>query len=348
MMSSNPELYIRIPPEKAEIYHKSVITSFGKVGVISNSEINLEAFIPSRYITDNNDNNEVVGNIIAIQDSKLFSDLGISRFPESGGFISKESVGFSNEMKNSLYQIYNRQIIVNHIPFRSVIEFSLDDNIETVICPDSPTLHYLIPSALRNVANVCANRCGYLGIHCAAVEKNGSVYLIVGRGRSGKSTLYVNLLEKGLNPMNDDLVFLFSEGDDIIVKSIPLFAKLRLSSIPYIETSNSFPPYDPSKTIEHEIYLDCEKRYDRANSLSGKVKAIIFPKINNKHNRIRSVDFNQKKKDLFREIITQQTMVLNDNLIKLYGSLKKTPLYEVELSANISEACDMIFNEILL
>ncbi|PWL98730.1 MAG: hypothetical protein DBY04_03530 [Clostridiales bacterium] len=344
-MSIDSSMFVRIPPQISQTYCNSISTVFGKIGVMSNLEIDLSNYFQPRYILDDNEGLE--GYIVAIQDSKLFSDLGISRFPEAGGFILKDSVGFSNDMGNKLYQIYNRQIIVNHIPFRSIIDFSLDNNSETVICPDKPTLQYLIPSAIRNVVNVCANKQGYMGIHCAAVEKNGCVYLIVGRGRSGKSTLYINLLEKGMNPLNDDLVFVLPEGEDIIVKSVPLFAKIRLSSLNYINSSIQFPAYDSSKTIEHEIYLDCEKRYGRVNPIQGKVKAIIFPEINSVDNRVTKVSFEQKKKELFREIISQQTTVIDNNLIELYKLFKKIPLYEAKITADVSNACEMLLNEML-
>lgn len=342
-MLDNINKYVRIPPFHKNIFSWGLKTPFGIISIWSNKSICLE-----RYIANENVIHCVpekcIGEIIGLVDERLFSDLGISRYPESGGYILKEQVAYSEKLENIYYQIHNRQIIINHIPHRSIIDVSLENNKETLICPDGSTLHYLLPSAIKNVVSVLANKEGYLGLHCAAVEKNGFVYIIVGRGRSGKSTLYINLLEKGMNPLNDDLIFIHSDGTAINIKAIPLFAKFRLSSLPFVKSNIPFPEYDSSMTIEHEIYIDCENRYQVKNPMQGKIRAVIFPKINCLVNKIKTTTFNEKKKILFKEIITQQTTTVDTNLLNIYKCFKEIPFYEIELSEDIGKACNELLN----
>lgn len=341
-METKKDLYVRIPPIKRDLICQGISTLFGVISISTNVGIDLSRYIQKKHIVTCGD--ECDGKIIAIVAEKLFSDIGISRYPRSGGYILKDSIGYCEEMENRYYQVNNHQIIVNHIPFRGIIDFSLDNNIETIICPDAPTLNYLIPSAIRNVVSICANQASYLALHCAAVEKDGDVVLIVGRGRSGKSTLYINLLECGMNPLNDDLVFVKADIDGISVKAIPLYSKLRLSSLPYIKTKIPFPSYDESTTIEHEVYVDCESRYGRLNSMKGRLKSVVFPQINCEKNQIKKVCFSDVKKTLFREIITQQTTVPDSNFIALYNNFIDVPFYKIEISSDVEQASQLLID----
>ncbi len=96
-------------------------------------------------------------------------------------------------------------------------------------------------------------------IHAAAIEWMGDAYILIGESGHGKSTLCTDMTSRGAEYLGDDVVFLYSEADQLFVGSLLFKAKLF-----------------PDGIKNHKIFVDVIKR-DKGNViLKAPVKKIFY------------------------------------------------------------------------
>ncbi len=96
-------------------------------------------------------------------------------------------------------------------------------------------------------------------IHASAIEMDGAAHVFVGESGHGKSTLCTDLVKQGVNYMGDDLVYLFMEGERVMVSSLLFEAKLF-----------------PAKTKKYKDQVDIIRDYGCETVQTSPVKAIYF------------------------------------------------------------------------
>lgn len=73
--------------------------------------------------------------------------------------------------------------------------------------------------------NSCRN---IYSLHCSAVKKDGKAFVFLAGSYSGKTTLFLNLIHNGYEPINDDIAFWEYHDNNIYIKGIPiLFSKRK-------------------------------------------------------------------------------------------------------------------------
>ena len=96
--------YIIIPPQIGETWIQYIESQFGIIKICSNVVLQLDKIISSKHVT--NSSLSYGGTIHAIVDVRLFSDLGIYRFPPQGGYIRMYNIIFQhNKSELRMYLI---------------------------------------------------------------------------------------------------------------------------------------------------------------------------------------------------------------------------------------------------
>lgn len=339
----NRDDYVPIIPSRAALLTSYIRTGSGNICIKTSEYLRMENVIDKRYIADTLPaGGNIIANILIIIDEKLFSDLGINRFPSNGQYIKKDAIGYDDSLKNYYMDEENWQILVNHVPYRSIIFLDKVNNDIKLVCQNIETANYLLKSTIKTVYSLYCKKRGYFVLHSSAVSVNGDVYAFVGRGRSGKTTLYMNLLNEGFNAVNDDMILLKVCGDYIKVKAVPLFPNIRKESLQYIKAAEKLNLIDDYKSLEDEVTVNISPFIpDNENKKDNILKGIIIPRINSEKNSIEKVDTGDVYKIIFKEMSSQQELSATPELLELYNILKKMQLYKMNISSDVEECCKL-------
>lgn len=339
----NRDDYVPIIPSKNTLLTNYIRTDCGIICVKTSEYLEIENVIDKKYIVDELPaDGKVIANILIIIDEKLFSDLGINRFPSNGQYIKKDAIGYDDSLKNYYMDEENLQILVNHVPYRSIIFLDKVNNDIKLVCQNVDTANYLLKSTIKTVYSLYYRKRGYFVLHSAAVSVDGDVYAFVGRGRSGKTTLYMNLLNEGFKAVNDDMILLKGCRDYIEVKALPLFPNIRKESLQYIKAADKLNLIDNYKSLEDEVTVNISP-FAADNKAEKKyvLKGIIIPCINSDKNSIEKVDIGTVYKIIFKEMSSQQELSATPELLELYNILKEMQLYKMNISSDVDECCKL-------
>lgn len=181
-----------------------------------------------KYIYSDISNSEkIVGSITVLFDDNLYA----SRYDRStyveGEILTKSHPMYVENVSNVFFETDNEFIHIFHYPNEYVTIMKKDKNeFLSIVSNEQDATAQLLFAIKKLISryNYCNN---VYSLHCAAVRKNGKILLFLGGSYSGKTTLFLNLIFNGYEPINDDVAYWKFENGKVFVSGLPSCYNIR-------------------------------------------------------------------------------------------------------------------------
>jgi len=247
----------------------------------------------------------------------------------------------NDHRRNCLHKVSDRRYVAFYQEWMEVLSF-IDREGEAYACYlDASSLPmYERAAPLRQVFNTALNLRGCQIVHAAAVGDNEASLLIAGPPRSGKSTLAVQCLLRGMRYQSDDLCIL---SHDCPPRSWSLYnvAKIREEGVGPI--SSELPLEAFTEGEERKYFFHVNTSFPDQILPVAPVKALLIPKITGEPiSRLSPATALDGMRALLPYSISEVPTADNSGEKIILKALGHLPVYHLHLGSNSDKTCLML------
>ena len=170
----------------------------------------------------------IIGSITIILDRHLFGERYDKKSYIEGEILAKEHPMYIENVTNTFFETNEYIIHLYHYPneYINIIK-KTNEEFLAIVGDEIDASTQLIYGIKKIISyfNSCRN---IYSLHCSAVKKDGKAFVFLAGSYSGKTTLFLNLIHNGYEPINDDIAFWEYHDNNIYIKGIPiLFSKRK-------------------------------------------------------------------------------------------------------------------------
>ena len=169
----------------------------------------------------------IIGNITIIFDDNLYACRYDKSTYVEGEVLTKSHPMYMENVSNVFFETDNEFIHIFHYPNEYITIMKKDKNEFLAIVSNEQDAIAQLLFAIKKLISRYNYYNNIFSLHCAAVKKNGQTLLFLGGSYSGQTTLFLNLICNGYEPINDDVVYWKFENGKILVSGIPSCFNIR-------------------------------------------------------------------------------------------------------------------------
>lgn len=177
---------------------------------------------------------------------------------------------------------------------------------------------------------------GIYSLHCSAVKKDGKALIFLAGSYSGKTTLFLNLIHNGYEPINDDIVLWKYHDNKVYIKGIPILFNKRK---------------DINGVTMSERYLHAEREGDIQNVYSDNVfqetvvDTIFMPEHGHTDSTITNCEHIDLKK-ILRACSVHTDLVANEMFALSVNGLLECSYKKLRMSNDYNAVLNCITNAV--
>ncbi len=174
-------------------------------------------------------------------------------------------------------------------------------------------------------------RRGRFAVHAAGIALNGRAALLAGAAGSGKSTLALACVRAGLAFLGDDLVFLRSESNRLIVEAFPDEIDVTNTTLGFFpDLAQRFadlplPEGWPKRAVHLEEYGSLEIAWDAEPAV------LVFPRVGDR-TLLEPVSADEALVELIPNVLRTDAAVSQRHLDALARLARSAPAYRLQVS----------------
>lgn len=282
----------------------------------------------NKFIYENVDS-EIVASITMLIDKDLFPHRYDFEKYNDNDFTKKEHPMYVEDVFNEIVNSDNLKIYKYHYPNESLhVHNGVDNSFFSVVSNIKDAIKYS-KFAIKQVLSSYLLKKQIYTIHASAVYKKRKGYIFVAGSHQGKSSLFLNLIANGFNPINDDIVFWSVCDNEVILHPCPILSQKRVAKQKEVKMSEGY-------TLREK-----ESRIDNYSEKGSKIvlDSIFWLSKNHKKTVIKSVEIDIFFRKLLRSCSVHNTIPINVKYLESLKRLASTPNYKFELSNNYNEIC---------
>ena len=348
-VNCNIDDYVIMLPQARKLHDLYINTIWGDVRITSNVENAAYAIASSRSISDHPKNMQnIVGNITIILEENAMVVQNITDVK----FLRKDDSRYIPGVENTVYYSADNktEFYIYQYPFKGFVMNDIENSSGAVVSSTLGSLNNLSRFLFKKIMIRKYISNGYNSLHASAVEKDGYSYIFLAGGRAGKTTMFMNLILNGFNPINDDVVFVKRDSDSITCHGITMLPSVRKESLEYL------PPFIDSTTNYHrgfegEYY--CDLPYQTSNNKLDmhKLKAIFIPKYGYDNLVVEKASDEVAKKYIIKSMNTHQELFPDNESLIIVNCLLSLPIFTIKTTAdgikNFNGFVDFLSNGII-
>ena len=128
----------------------------------------------------------------------------------------------------------NGEMIFNVYPNNSIIKTNEDTNEAFVLAGNFDVLLFYCKKYFREMVSRFYESQHCVAIHCCGVNIDGMANIFVADANCGKSTTAINAVGCGARLLNDDVIICRKQGDNVMVKGLPIIPSIRQEGVQFI------------------------------------------------------------------------------------------------------------------
>ena len=125
-------------------------------------------------------------------------------------------------------------MIFNVYPNNSIIKTNEDTNEAFVLAGNFDVLLFYCKKYFREMVSRFYESQHCVAIHCSGVNIDGMANIFVADANCGKSTTAINAVGCGARLLNDDVIICRKQGDNVMVKGLPIIPSIRQEGVQFI------------------------------------------------------------------------------------------------------------------
>ena len=247
-------------------------------------------------------------------------------------------------------QITDKILMFNQDPVHML--YNPASKVYSLVNTETRTAYYHVPDAglipyyergspLRMILHWCLEQNGIHLIHSASVGTGGKGVLLIGRGRSGKSTTSLISLINGLDFIGDDYIAVSKNPHPLalsIYNSVEVNSDM-LDKIPELQDQ----VINPERTGPEKALIFLNRSFSKNIVRQLRIKAIVMPVVSGKST---SRIYNIPSMKAFTELASSTIFQMPGSGKALLGGLKHIvddlPVFAMDLSNDFSEITDTL------
>lgn len=282
----------------------------------------------NKFIYENTES-EIIASITMLVDKDIFPyRYDFDKYNDST-FTKKEHPMYVEGVFNEVVNSDNLIIYKYHYPNESLhIHNRFDNSFFSVVSNRKDAIKYS-KFAIKQVLSAYLLKKQIYPIHASAVYKQQKGYIFVASSHQGKSSLFLNLIANGFEPLNDDIVFWGVCDNNVILYPCPILSQKRATTPQELKMSDKY------------IFKEIENRIDNYNDKQSKIvlDSIFWLSKGHKETVIKSVEIDNFFKKLLRSCSVHNTIPMNEEYLFSLKKLVNTPNYEFMMSNDYNDIC---------
>lgn len=279
--------------------------------------------------------NKIVGNLLVYYDEHLFEKRYNYDSYSDGEFVLKTHPMYIDGITNSFFEIGDMEIHVFHYP-HEIVNINNKNSLE--FCSFVGTIEDITRELLYGMKKILSrynHSHEVFSIHSAALAKDKKGYLFLSGSRSGKSTLFVNLVLDGFEPINDDIVFWsLNNNKQIIIDGCATMPQVR---------KNTFDTIIPVQTMQDFdfAYLENVISSHIDNNIAI-LQAIFIPEFGYDETSIVKVERADIFKKELRACMVHGNYEIDEKFLESIKTLNAIPTFKLCMSKDYNEVCQIL------
>ncbi len=243
---------------------------------------------------------EITGNILVYLDKAIFSRKISRREFDAEKYTLKSNKMYMEGIENNVIKVGDDEVCMTYYPFPCISVFHRMDCSYYSVVSDMEDCVAAVKNGIKKCLAQFYYQDGIYSLHASCVQIGSRCDVFLASTRSGKSTLYANLVTNGASHIGDDIVFVKAVDGELYTFGVPILPSIRVAAIPFLAGSVSLE--------KHIIQDDSDDRMELIE-----LKGVVLPAI--KLCRIGSFALIEKGTQC-RYIKAEQDMSLKKALIK--------------------------------
>lgn len=170
---------------------------------------------------------ELIGSIAIIADENLYAcRYDRSKYIE-GEALTKQHPMYNENASNVFFETDEEIVHVFHYPNEYITVIKKNKNEFLAVVSNELDGKTQLVSAIKKLVSRYNYYNNIYSLHCAAVKKDEQAVLFLGGSYCGKTTLFLNLICNGYEPVNDDVVYWKFENGKVLVSGMPSGLNIR-------------------------------------------------------------------------------------------------------------------------
>lgn len=192
------------------------------------------------YLCDSLPEGEAItGNVFVYIDKAIFSRR-ISRGEfDSEKYTLKSDKMYIEGVENNVIMAGDDEVYMTHYPFPCISVFHRKNCSYYSVVSDLEDCVMAVKNGIKKCLAQFYYKYGIYGLHASCVQIGNRCDVFLASSRSGKSTLYANLVANGASHIGDDIVFVKAVDGELYTFGVPVLPSIRIGSIPFLASSVS-------------------------------------------------------------------------------------------------------------
>lgn len=332
----NKNDYVRIKPQTKTLNKHEIRFNIGSISLFTNID-NFENVVD--YGTINSGECRTIGSITALFLPYLIIGSNTDKDMDDE-YLPKNNDLYVQGVENALYESDNYRVLTNYYSNHGIVYTNGTDIF--IVCSTLFALYDYIRMAIKQLLANAYKLVGKIAIHASAVEYKGRGYLFVAGSRSGKTTIFMNLINNGFLPLNDDLLFLSFEKDGVYILSEPMRPSIRIKSLKYISYIMPYNEYmlNGSSCIYPDINSLCNVNHVHKVALDK----ILYPSLSEVTSIRPNIDAKRSISRLCKSLFMDKKTDSIDNLSTIIERLINIDSYNLYCGGDMKYFCDCFIN----
>ena len=294
-----------------------------------------------RYVLNTRDDNiSICGCVTVIIDKNMFPVRYDHDSYNESEPVPKSHPMYISGVTNTFFEYGDKIVHIYHYPNESINIFDkAHEDYFSIVSSIKDAIKFSIHGIKMIVSSINLRKNVY-PMHSSAVAYDGKGYLFLGGSHSGKSTIYMNLVCKGLTPVNDDIVLWRSNEESIVLNSVPTIFRGR-------DHSNSSIVMTEEYTLKRKQFCNDYDIVTQSEYCANiKLDAIFVPEFGfdeTSVSRISSIDVLKK---IARACTALGFLEVTDDFHRNFNRLLRCDYYRLKMSNDYNDVCNHIMKVI--